>query len=360
MIKNILNLLVVLLCLQTINAQNDTEIVEKFLKSIANQDTASLSQYLHEDVLVVEEDSVAFNTREKFLKRLESFKTWNTQISDIEVSEFEGNIEFYFTSTNEYYSLLGIAPFNVSGMCFLSDGKIKKIQGEEWYYVYDSVFFQTYEQIEFAKWLAKANLSISDFPKTKSGYKLLLNLAKRYKNAKLSKEEEQEIATFINGNIVHKRREFISNDSEGIKTFVYNLIMAFKAKKYKEIQEMYITEQEFVELWQHYGGSPAKGIHEFKENVKPLTKDRFDDISGIDFYTTVASYKMVSDEDLDKVPFSKILRKKALQGKEEYYFSEDEFRIEYIYDGLLTSVKRLKLGEIIYIPNKGWRLTNLN
>ncbi|WP_420573590.1 hypothetical protein [Kordia sp.] len=360
MIKNILNILVVAFCLQNVSAQKDIEIVEKLLKSIANQDISAVSQYINENVLVVEGDSVAFNSSEIFLKRLELFKTWDIQVSEVEVSEYEGDIEFYFTSTNKYLSLLEIAPFNVSGTCLVSDGKIKKIQGEEWYYVYDRLFFQTYEEIEFAKWLAKANLSILDFPNTKEGYELLLSFVKRYKNVELSTQETQKMETFVNGNIVRKRRQFVVNDSEGIKAFIYDVIMAFRTKNYKKVQEMYITEKEFVELWKYYGGSPTKGIHEYKENVKPLTKERFEYISGINFYTSVVDYKMESDEDLDKVPFSKILKKEVLKGKEEYYFSEDEFRIEYMYDGSLTSVKRLKLGEIIYIPNKGWKLTNLN
>lgn len=359
MYQKIITILILIFYSTGVCAQTNSEIIKKIIEYENKKDVEGLKKYFVKDFKVKYDEDQIFDG----LEIIEDEIMQNTIFSDVEIlKETEDLVVINVTKSNDYRELMEYHPFTEKQTYFFAGNKIKKITVE----IDNSKNKRIERQEDYEKqrafelWLAKQNILDTDLYDTELGSTLEIKIAKLYKNKELSLKDKNKINQFITDLNQKRKSDFTANDFMDYKKFCYKVLMAYKNKDYTEFLKLYITEKEFIDIWKYYGVSALYGKHEYNENVRIMSKERFDYISGLKFHSESAIFEFAEEIEINPKPFSKTFYKEKLKDKPEYYFLKERIQMKFLYNSYDSIEKSVNLAEIIYIPNKGWRLTNLH
>ncbi|MFK7747804.1 MAG: hypothetical protein AB8B65_05415 [Kordia sp.] len=153
----------------------------------------------------------------------------------------------------------------------------------------------------------------------------------------------------------------VDKDS-ALTAFVLKISDAYKSRDIEQLKTLYITESEFVEMFEYYGLDSDYGKSEYNQNVTIIDQDRFDRLGRDIIFGSENPIEIVKNKSPKMSKFSAILNPSfELDEGNEYYLMHGLFTIksDYIdkYNNKLTETElRMNLGELIFIPYEGWRL----
>jgi len=146
---------------------------------------------------------------------------------------------------------------------------------------------------------------------------------------------------------------------EEIESFILNAMDLMKVDKYEDFVNLYITEQEYVNLYKKYGYPENYAKSKYIKNSSIPEKDWFVFKVDRQFYNCKYNYRILENNYPETTRFSKIFNLEKIADSDEYYFAHAVFTIQCTKNNKTDqnkSGKDINFGEIIRIPNKGWRL----
>ena len=151
-----------------------------------------------------------------------------------------------------------------------------------------------------------------------------------------------------------KEEEFLS--------FLNEVIECYRHKDFKALKSKFISEDEFIVMYKNYNIPKNRALFKYKQNIMKPNKDKFLQLSTKYFFKNSNKDYIILNKE-KAIRFSRVINKDSLGINNEYYFksfsvymkSKDSMIREYNGRKMLPELA-LNLKDIIYIPEKGWRL----
>ena len=351
----------------TCNAQKSIETIKMFVKSYNEKDSIQLKKLIHKDFTGYWEDILVIKNKTEFFKTFSSDKILNTYESIEVIQNTKDSIKTLNTFTSDYFKALNAKPLITQKTYHLKKGRIIKIIEKipEKYQDYNNLRASVFN--DFKLWLRDNYcMSPSQFDQSIKETKFLVKVSKIYNKELVHVEHKKETNEFLSAYKSYQLKKFIQEPNElELQEFIFRVINLLKEKKHTELLKLYITENEFIELFKQYGYNSEVAKQEYKENVFIPEIEQLKYTSEKRFFDCYMNYSITDNVYPKLTVFSEILRRNsAIKNKDEYYFSHALFKIKaWGYDYLdgyeieRDKTSDLNFGEVIYIPQKGWRLT---
>ncbi len=152
---------------------------------------------------------------------------------------------------------------------------------------------------------------------------------------------------------------------QALEEFIIEVNNITRAHDYDQLVDLYLTEDEMIDLFMYYGKGPSMGRREYEQNVVKPSLGKFNKLFGRKpggYFDCPGDYILIEKHIRQPTPFSEILQKLYGNKKDyEYYFAEGMYRLECseLTEGYPYKMTRNhKIGEMIYVPSTEWRLVN--
>lgn len=361
MIKKLLFILITIACCKNSSAQNSVKIIEEYINSYNKKDSLNLNKLVDQNYKGYWENQIIISNKEELFANFSIDKALNS-FETIKITQnSKDSIVIINTYTTDYFKALNLEPFISEKIFYLKSGKIIKTVERipEEYKEYDE---SRTDPIDFKLWLRENYcMSPGQFYQNGREASFLKKIVEAYRDKVPKIELEKIISDYKSYNF----KKFIREPNElSLQEFIYKAITLLKEKKYDEYLNLYVTQEEFIDCFKFYGYGTDYAIQEFKENVFIPDLEWFKFNSEKRFFDCYMNYTVMENIDPKVTKFGEILRStKTVKSNEGYYFCHAMFKIKAFgydyqegYEVERDIISDLNFGEVIYLPEKGWKL----